>query len=70
MSDESKSLVKWKVALAVGVGTAAVVGGALLAYYALRSQRSEPVVDNTGSASPQDTPTPTSPPQTKITTQV
>ncbi len=71
MSDESKGLVKWKVALAVGVGAAALAGGALLAYYALRSQRSEGGVDNTGETSPQGTPTVTSPEtRTTTTTQV
>ncbi len=56
MSDESKGLVKWKAALAVGVGAAALAGGALLAYYALtRSQRrarSEENAGETGTSTP------------------
>ncbi len=60
MSDESKGLVKWKAALAVGVGAVALAGGALLAYYALtrgrRAAKSEENAGETGTSS-QGTPT-------------
>ena len=40
MSDESKGLTKWQVALAVGVGAVAVVGVSALAYAVLRRSKS------------------------------
>lgn len=40
MSDESRGLNKWQLALAVGIGAAAVVGVSVLACVALRGRRS------------------------------
>ncbi len=40
MSDEARGLTKWQLALAIGAGTAAIVGVSILAYVALRSERS------------------------------
>lgn len=54
MSDESKGLTKWQIAVLVGVGAAAVAGGVLLCC-AVRTRRSR--VNRTGETEPGSTST-------------